>query len=334
MEDPFLRAALAGRLTSIVDLARLARDPEIRVREAAVAAAGERGRDGFAICITALQDSDPVVAANAAGGLGAMGPQEPDPKAKEPPPPAMDADQVAEAVAALDGALAAHPAPDVAPDDWGDLRASALEALGKLKAPQAASLARAHLGDPDPLARDFAAKVLEEIEKKKPEMPQAPRLLPFVDRAELRVVDEGAPRVRFETERGTFVVRTLPSAAPVHCARFLARVRAGGYDGTVFHRIVPAFVVQGGDPRGDGSGSGGACLRQEFSAVPYRRGTLGVPRNSPPESGGCQLFFCHGETPHLDQRYTVTGEIVEGVEVLDRIDLGDRILRATVDTAY
>jgi cyclophilin family peptidyl-prolyl cis-trans isomerase len=94
---------------------------------------------------------------------------------------------------------------------------------------------------------------------------------------------------------------------------------------------VPAFVIQGGDPRGDGSGSGGATIRQEFSAVPYDRGTLGVPRSDAPDSGGCQLFFCHGAAPHLDQRYTVTGIIVEGIEVVDRIDLGDRILKARVE---
>ena len=162
-------------------------------------------------------------------------------------------------------------------------------------------------------------------------MPLAPRLRPFPERADLRVTGRGAPRVRFETDRGTFVVETDPVAAPIHVARFLARVRAGGYDGTVFHRVVPAFVVQGGDPRGDGSGNGGECTREEFSMLPYRRGTLGVPRNTNPDSGGCQLFFCHGETPHLDQRYTVMGEIVEGIEVIDRIDLGDRILRATVE---
>src|SRR5688572_12176972 len=166
----------------------------------------------------------------------------------------------------------------------------------KLKAPSAITFARGLLGDPDPSVRDMAAKVVEDVDKKKPEMPLAGRLLPFVDRADLLVrngnlkrqdddaVVNGpfytAPHVRFETDRGTFVVEVLPEAAPVHVARFLARVRAGGYDGTVFHRIVPAFVVQGGDPRGDGSGNGGAPTRQEFSPVPYRRGTLGVPRSS------------------------------------------------------
>jgi cyclophilin family peptidyl-prolyl cis-trans isomerase len=272
--------------------------------------AGKRKDEGKGIALAALQDPDPVVAGVACAALAQIG--------------------AADAAGAVAEALRARPAPAEAPDDGADLRAAALEALGKLKAADAKALAENHLGDPDPTVRDAAAAVIEEIDGKRPESPMAVRLLPFPDRAELTVSDSAASRVVIETERGTIVVETIPSAAPVHCARFLARVRAGGYDGTIFHRVVPAFVVQGGDPRGDGSGNGGAPTRQEFSPVPYGRGVLGVPRSNHPDSGGCQLFFCHGDTPHLDQRYTVMGRIVKGVEVIDRIDVGDRILRATV----
>ncbi len=310
-KDPILRAASAGTLSPMEDLARLAHDPEIRVREAAVDAAGNRGREGLGVCVDALRDADPVVAATAAGHLGEMGARE--------------------AADLLAGVLKDHPAPRSFPDEEGDLRAAVLEALGKVDAAAARPFAEVGLGDPDPLVREAAAGILETLDGKRPAMPLPPRLLPFVERRDLRIADAGAPRLRFTTERGEFVVQTLPAAAPVHVARFLARVLAGGYDGTVFHRIVPNFVVQGGDPRGDGSGSGGAPTRQEFSGVFYGRGTLGVPRNSPPDSGGCQLFFSHGSTPHLDQRYTITGQVVEGVEVVDRIDLGDRILTARVE---
>jgi len=309
-DDAFVRAAAAGALLPVPDLARLAQDPDPRVRQSAVEEAGKRKEDARGICVEALRDLDPVVAGLAAAALGEMG--------------------AADAAPAIEEVLRAHPAPAEAPDDGADLRAGALEALGKLKAPSARGLAEAHLGDPDPAVREAAAKVLEGLDGKRPTLPVPPRLLPFPDRADLTVSDEAASRVRFETDRGAFVVATIPSAAPVHCARFLARVREGGYDGTIFHRVVPAFVVQGGDPRGDGSGNGGAPTRQEFSPVPYGRGVLGVPRSDPPDSGGCQLFFCHGDTPHLDQRYTVMGRIVEGVDVIDRIDVGDRILRAVV----
>jgi cyclophilin family peptidyl-prolyl cis-trans isomerase len=309
-EDPFLRAASAGSLLTVPELAALAADPEVRVREAAVDEAGKRKAEAAIMLIEAVQDPDPVVAATAAAALGE--------------------NEIKDGIGDLEDALGRNPSPTVAPDLGADLRAAALEALGKLKAPSAKGLAEGYLGDPDPSVRAAAAKVIEEITGKKPELPQVARLRPFPDRAALTIRDEGAPRVRFETDRGAFVVQTLPSAAPVHVARFLERVRAGGYDGTIFHRIVPAFVVQGGDPRGDGSGSGGDTIREEFSAVPYERGVLGMPRSDHPDSGGCQLFFCHGSTPHLDQRYTVFGRIVEGVDVIDRIDLGDRILSAKV----
>jgi cyclophilin family peptidyl-prolyl cis-trans isomerase len=308
--DAFVRAAAAGALLPIEDLARLAQDADPRVRQAAVEEAGKRKEAARGVCFEALRDLDPVVAGIACSGLAEMG--------------------AADATAEILEVLRAHPAPAEAPDGGADLRAAAIEALGKLQSAEARALAEAHLGDPDPSVVEAAAKVLEGLDGKRPVLPVPPRLLPFPDRADLAVSDAAAARVRFETDRGSFVVETNPSAAPVHCARFLARVREGGYDGTIFHRVVPAFVVQGGDPRGDGSGNGGAPTRQEFSSVPYGRGVLGVPRSTPPDSGGCQLFFCHGDTPHLDQRYTVMGRIVEGDVVLDRIDLGDRILRVSV----
>ncbi len=305
--DPWIRAAAPGPLLSVEALAVLARDGEIRVRESAVAEAGARGRQGLAVCLEALGDSDPVVAAIAATALGEMG--------------------ATETVEPLRSSLRRAAAPVAAPDDGADLRAASLEALGRL-APGTGSttdLARAHLLDPDPAVRAAAAGILGDAAP--PDPPPPPRLLPFPDRTALPVSDGAAPLVEVETNRGTFTVRLAPSAAPVHVARFLARVREGGYDGTVWHRIVPNFVVQGGDPRGDGSGNGGAPTRQEFSPLPYLRGTLGVPRSTPPDSGGCQLFFCHGSSPHLDQRYTVMGRVEDGFPVLDALDVGDRIVR-------
>jgi cyclophilin family peptidyl-prolyl cis-trans isomerase len=304
-EDPFVRAAAAGEALPAEDLARLAGDPEIRVR---TEAAGKRKEEGLAICRALLRDPDPVVAATAASALGEIG---------------GEADG-----AALAEVLAAHPAPAEAPDAWADLRAAAVEALAKRRHPGAAAAARAALADPDPSVREMAANALGTLEGKRPDLPIPRRLLPFVEPGALLV--SGTTRVLFETTRGSFTVETDPAAAPVHAARFVERVRAGGYDGTLVHRVVPNFVVQGGDPRGDGSGNGGAPTRQEFSGATYDRGTLGVPRSSPPDSGVCQLFFCHGATPHLDQRYTVMGRIVEGVEVLDVLDVGDVFTRVRV----
>jgi cyclophilin family peptidyl-prolyl cis-trans isomerase/HEAT repeat protein len=310
-EDSFERAAAAGPLLALDELRVLAGDPVVRVRASAVGEAGARGREGMALCLDALFDGDPVVVAVAASSLGEMG--------------------AIEARGRLAELLAGHPSPTRAPDGTGDVRAAALEALGLLDRETAREHAARLLGDADPLVRGAAAAILADPgpDAPPPVTPAGPRIDDFPARRDLRVRD--GRRVRVTTDRGTFVVQTVPEEAPVSVARFLARVRNGDYDGTVFHRIVSNFVIQGGDPRGDGWGNGGSPWRQEFSGLPYERGTLGVPRSSEPDSGGCQLFFCHGRTPHLEQQYTITGFVVKGLEVIDRVDLGDRILRARVE---
>jgi len=136
------------------------------------------------------------------------------------------------------------------------------------------------------------------------------------------------PRVEIVTNRGRMVFELLRDEAPVHVFNFLALARRGVYSGTTFHRVVPDFVIQGGDPRGDGNGGTswrGEPLRNEFTPRKFVRGSLGMPRNDDPDSGGGQIFVTHRETPHLDGRYTLFGELREGFEVLDSIQLGDTI---------
>jgi cyclophilin family peptidyl-prolyl cis-trans isomerase len=112
-------------------------------------------------------------------------------------------------------------------------------------------------------------------------------------------------------------------------AAFVDRVREGFYDGTIWHRVVPNFVVQGGDPRGDGWGNGGVTLRDEINPLPFGRGAVGMPKAGK-DTGGCQLFITHVMTPHLEGTYTVFGQVVAGMDVVDRIEVGDRIVRATL----
>ncbi|MFN0009669.1 MAG: HEAT repeat domain-containing protein [Planctomycetota bacterium] len=136
------------------------------------------------------------------------------------------------------------------------------------------------------------------------------------------------PCVEIVTERGAMVFELFPADAPVHVHNFLELVRRGHYDGLGFHRVVPDFVVQGGDPRGDGNGGTtwrGVPLRREFTPRKFARGSLGMPRNDDPDSGGSQIFVTHRETPHLDGRYTLFGELRQGFEVLDTIEVGDSI---------
>ena len=118
--------------------------------------------------------------------------------------------------------------------------------------------------------------------------------------------------------------------APRHVSSFLDLARKGFYDGLIFHRVVPSFVIQGGDPRADGWGDAGYYLIDEIGRRLYKRGSVGMPKAGD-DSGGCQIFVTHLPTPHLDSRYTIFGEVIEGLEVVDRIEVGDRILRATVD---
>jgi cyclophilin family peptidyl-prolyl cis-trans isomerase/HEAT repeat protein len=132
-------------------------------------------------------------------------------------------------------------------------------------------------------------------------------------------------RVRLETKRGTIVLQLGHAAGTVE--NFVKLVRRGFYDGLTFHRVVPDFVVQGGDPRGDGSGGPGWTIPCEINPVRYREGTVGMALSGP-DTGGSQFFIALSPQPHLDGRYTVFGQVVEGMEVVRAIEEGDVIQRA------
>jgi cyclophilin family peptidyl-prolyl cis-trans isomerase/HEAT repeat protein len=138
------------------------------------------------------------------------------------------------------------------------------------------------------------------------------------------------PIVTLETSKGEVEIECLARQAPVHVANFVGLVEKGFYDGLKWHRVVPNFVIQGGDPLGNGWGDAGWSVRAEINTVPYERGTVGMPRSAGFDTGGCQIFITHLPTPHLDGLYTVFGRVVKGLDVVDRIEVGDRILRATV----
>jgi cyclophilin family peptidyl-prolyl cis-trans isomerase/HEAT repeat protein len=132
------------------------------------------------------------------------------------------------------------------------------------------------------------------------------------------------PRVILETDRGTLEIELLPSEAPLTVAAFLGLVQRRFFDGTRWHRVVPNFVVQDGDPRGDGWGGPGFVLRDEVNPVRYDLGTVGMALSGP-DTGGSQYFITHSRQPHLDGIYTVFGRVAGGGAVLDAIAMGDRI---------
>jgi peptidylprolyl isomerase len=128
-----------------------------------------------------------------------------------------------------------------------------------------------------------------------------------------------------QTENGRIILRLLSEEAPFTVFNFIKLVDAGFYNGLKFHRVVPNFVVQGGDPRGDGWGGPGYSIRSEFSRVLYKRGSCGMA-SSGKDTEGCQFFITHQPTPHLDGRYTIFAEVVEGMDVVDKLRVGSTIL--------
>jgi peptidylprolyl isomerase len=134
--------------------------------------------------------------------------------------------------------------------------------------------------------------------------------------------------VILETTRGTIGIQMLPET-PLNAVNFTAHVASGFYDGLPFHRVVPNFVAQGGDPRGDGFGGANALVRDELSMVPHRRGTVGLATEGK-DTGSSQIFFNEGWNVSLDERYTVFGEVVFGLDAAEALEVGDTIVAAKV----
>jgi len=129
-----------------------------------------------------------------------------------------------------------------------------------------------------------------------------------------------------ETKFGNIELRFFPDVAPNHVANFIDLAKKRFYDGTIFHRVIPGFVIQGGDPNTKGPdrskhgmGGPGYTLKAEFNEKLHKRGTLSMARAGQPDSAGSQFFICHGAVPSLDRKYTVFGEVTSGIEVVDKI---------------
>ena len=327
LKDPseYVRTGAVEALAKSKDIAapiRLAQiaksDPHVRVRETAVG--GLEGRKDSAAAkaaiAAALADEDVGIVATACGVV-----------AKNTWPELFDA--VAAVPSRFPGCLGAD-AREAALSALSDLSDSLDSDLGVTKLDR--RVFASHLHDANPAVRAAAEKAIAKLDKTDP--PKLPtrgadltgELLP----GGAPIFDEDAFLV-IETDQGTMKVRLFPKEAPVHCAHVASLAMSGAYDGLTWHRVVPDFVIQGGCPRGDGAGNAGVTLPLEPTRVPFERGTLGMPRSDHPDSGGCQLFICHSRAPHLDVRYTAFGKVVEGFEVIDRIDVDSKIVRVRVE---
>ncbi|WP_198172911.1 peptidylprolyl isomerase [Hymenobacter ginkgonis] len=213
---------------------------------------------------------------------------------------------------------------------------TAAEAFGNptlVPAPQPADLAALRQArDKLVLPREIEAwiglqQALDKIEKTATPTP-APRGTARqhpIDWAVVQSVPVGQ-RVRVATTQGVIVLELKVAEAPGAVASFVALVRQHFYDGLYFHRVVPDFVAQGGDPRGDGSGGVPYTLRSEFAQLNYGAGAVGLA-SAGKDTESCQFFLTHEPTPHLDGRYPIFAQVVSGLDVVQRLEIGDKMLR-------
>ncbi len=213
-----------------------------------------------------------------------------------------------------------------------EIRFNVLRNVAAIGAVEGHAIVALGFADPHPFVQRVAGEAFGALPapEKAPSFPRISRRPPRAPRPGKEYpAYEKNPLVAIETSKGTMLFELFPAEAPAHVHNFLTLAEQDHYDGLVFHRVVPDFVVQGGDYRGDGNGGmtwNQHPLPNEIGPRKYVRGSLGMPRNEDWDSGGSQIFVTHRPTPHLDGRYTIFGELRSGGEVLDAIEQGDRIL--------
>jgi len=127
-----------------------------------------------------------------------------------------------------------------------------------------------------------------------------------------------------KTEKGDIKGVLYPDVAPNTVLNFVTLAREGFYDGLTFHRVEPGFVIQGGDPKGNGTGDPGYSIPAEFNEKRHITGTLAMARSEHPDSAGCQFYICLAPAPNLNGNYTVFGQVTEGLEIVQQIEVGDK----------
>ncbi len=212
------------------------------------------------------------------------------------------------------------------PKEPGDLAEPVAGALVALQGPAAEPRLRKWLKHPHANVRRVAAEALTQltgqpVRSERVELP--------ADTFRPEPAPAGA-RLVFRTVKGDITVRLDVDEAPLTSGNLYALARKGYFNGVTFHRVVPDFVAQGGDPRGDGEGGPGYSIRCEMTRRPYLRGTLGMALSGK-DTGGSQFFFTHAPQPHLDGRYTAFGEVVSGMDVVDALLEGDIIREVRVE---
>ncbi|MCO4769304.1 MAG: peptidylprolyl isomerase [Deltaproteobacteria bacterium] len=294
-------AALSGAEDDAVDAAlldALAAEPSLAGRIDIAAALAERPATAIEGALLALAlDPDPILGAIAADGLASR--------------------EGAHITQRLGEAWDAASAPD----QWERRLSLAKALLGRDDV--SPERVKAAVEDPEPLVRAAAEEaVIERFDRAKADPTGRPRPLPDLGDRFFGVGDVTA--VEVTTSRGALMLDLYPRIAPGTVSNFVALAERDWFDGLVFHRVVEDFVIQTGDPIGNGWGGPGTTVRCDTSEEPYRRGTLGMALSGR-DTGGSQWFITHSPQPHLDGRYAVFGQLTQGWDVLDSIEVGDTI---------
>jgi HEAT repeat protein/cyclophilin family peptidyl-prolyl cis-trans isomerase len=259
-----------------------------------------------ALLIDKLKADDPVVRAAAADGLGELKP--------------------ANGAAALAEAYRFGQR-----DAMYNARAAALAAITKYGAAAATPVLRAAFADKDWAVRVRAVRLLKQLDAAAgadadAQIRPAPTTVAADVYAAPRLVSPSvSTQAYLDTDRGTIQIELAVIDAPLTVENFITLARKGYFNGLSVHRVVPDFVVQDGDPRGDGEGGPGYSIRDELNERPYLRGTVGMALDPWPDTGGSQYFIVHSPQPHLDAKYTVFGRVIAGMDVVDKIQQGDVI---------
>jgi len=206
-------------------------------------------------------------------------------------------------------------------------RTNALDALTALDPVAARPWLTSALADRDWAVRLRAAEHLLRIDRNadvSSMRPAPPQSVPELAAVDAMIAPKFSPQAYIETNKGTIQFELAVLDAPRAVASFISLVRKNYFRGVQWHRVVPDFVVQAGDPRGDGAGGPGYTIRDEVNQRPYLRGTVGMARGGP-DTGGSQFFITHSPAPHLDALYTVFGQVVAGMDVVDRLQQWDTI---------
>ena len=206
-------------------------------------------------------------------------------------------------------------------------RTNALDALTALDPVAARPWLTSALADRDWAVRLRAAEHLLRIDRNadvSSMRPAPPQSVPELAAVDAMISPKFSPQAYIETSKGTIQFELAVLDAPRAAANFISLVRKNYFRGVQWHRVVPDFVVQAGDPRGDGAGGPGYTIRDEVNQRPYLRGTVGMARGGP-DTGGSQFFITHSPAPHLDALYTVFGQVVAGMDVVDRLQQWDTI---------